>query len=205
MPCAGASNEICGGYGRMNLYSMTAPAPAPTSTVESTTVASSTSDIQTTTVAEVSSEITPAPTSTEVETSTVEETTSAALSTDSADPFGFHYVGCFVDHRTHKMNIITTAATMNPTICMSAAKALLTAEPPTTYNYIGVEAGSECYGATAPFANPTSRVGRKACTRTCAGQPPSKTPLKCGRRKQLGLYASVTGDAFPGPIATKRS
>lgn len=101
------------------------------------------------------------------------------------------------------MVAITTAKTMNPSICIAAAKAALTAVNPVTYHYIGVEAGSECYGATAAPLKPTSLTGVKACTSTCVGG--SKPAQTCGGKLQYNLYASVSGSAFSGAVVTKKA
>lgn len=92
---------------------------------------------------------------------------------------------------------------MNPAVCIAAARSRLAASPATTYRYVGVEYGRECYGATvAPAPIPTSLVGKKACTMTCKGNVPGAAVETCGGQMQFNLYASVTGNVFSGPVAT---
>jgi iron transport multicopper oxidase len=98
-------------------------------------------------------------------------------------------------------NIVRTND-MTPEYCISAAEARLTAVPATTYHYVGVEYGRECYGATAAPSAPTSLVGRKACTMTCKGNERHSAVEICGGRMQYNLYASVTRSVFSGPVPT---
>jgi iron transport multicopper oxidase len=73
--------------------------------------------------------------------------------------------------------------------CIAAAMARLTAVPATTYLYVGLEYGRECYAATAaPSPEPILLVGAKACTMTCKGNPGEQ----CGGSNQYNLYASGT-------------
>jgi len=92
---------------------------------------------------------------------------------------------------------------MNPALCISAASARKTAVPATTYHYVGLEHGRDCFAATeAPTPIPTSLVGSKACTNTCLGNDVGGPAEKCGGWKQYDLYASVTGNVFTGPVPT---
>lgn len=72
-------------------------------------------------------------------------------------------------------------------LCISVALARLTAVPATTYAYVGLEYGRECYAATMPpNPVPTSLSGPKVCTMTCEGN----VSEFCGGSYQLNLYAS---------------
>jgi len=78
---------------------------------------------------------------------------------------------------------------MTPQLCISSALARLSAAPATTYRYVGVEYGRECYaGSVAPTPEPSTLVGTKACTLACAGDP----NLKCGGGKMYNLYAATS-------------
>jgi len=86
---------------------------------------------------------------------------------------------------------------------MSAAKAALTAVPATTYHYIGLEAGSLCYGGTTAPVAPTSLTGVNACTSTCVGAALGAPVQTCGGPLQFNMYASVSGTALTGPVVTQ--
>ena len=78
---------------------------------------------------------------------------------------------------------------MTPQLCISSALARLSAIPATTYRYVGVEYGRECYaGSIAPNPEPNTLVGAKACTMPCAGD----SRIKCGGGKMYNLYAATT-------------
>jgi hypothetical protein len=143
-----------------------------------------------------------------VQFSTKTPTSSLALHTP-----GWSHVGCFSDVRRniyrahdmhgHDMHLLLKSHTMNPALCISAASARRTAKPATTYHYVGLEHGRDCYAATAaPSPIPTSLVGKKACTNTCMGNRHGRSVEMCGGWRQYDLYASVTGKAFSGPVPT---
>lgn len=93
------------------------------------------------------------------------------------------------------MKLLYANDSMSVESCISAAKARLSAIPATTYLFVGLEYGRECYAHTAaPSPQPTEIVGSKACTMTCKGNP---TQI-CGAGKMYNLYASgptITGTA----------
>ncbi|KAH8684343.1 hypothetical protein BGZ60DRAFT_547896 [Tricladium varicosporioides] len=65
----------------------------------------------------------------------------------------------------------------------------LSATPATTYRYVGLEYGRECYACTvAPSPEPTSLIGSKACTVPCKGDPNTS----CGGGKMYNLYAATS-------------
>jgi len=86
---------------------------------------------------------------------------------------------------------------MNPALCMSLAKNYLTSSVPTTYHYIAVEDGSQCFAATAMPTSLATMTGAKACTSVCVGPKPTLAGatgvLYCGGRNQCDLYASLRG------------
>jgi iron transport multicopper oxidase len=85
---------------------------------------------------------------------------------------------------------------MTPDLCISSALARLSATPATTYAYVGLEYGRECYaGSVAPTPEPTSLAGTKVCTMTCKGD----AKQSCGGPKMYNLWvtttATITGTA----------
>lgn len=87
------------------------------------------------------------------------------------------------------MPLLLANDSMSVELCVAVAKARLTAVPATTYLYIGLEYGRECYAATAaPSPEPTQLVGTKACTIICKGNPSEM----CGVGNMYNLYASGT-------------
>jgi iron transport multicopper oxidase len=84
---------------------------------------------------------------------------------------------------------------MSPELCIDLVKARLTAVPATTYLYVGLEYGRECYAYTvAPSPEPTSLAGKNACTIPCMGNKGEK----CGGRAQYNLWA--TGTSITGTV-----
>jgi iron transport multicopper oxidase len=100
------------------------------------------------------------------------------------------------------MRLLLANNSMSVELCVAVAKAQLTAVPATTYLYVGLEYGRECYAATtAPSPEPTQLVGTKACTMTCKGNPTES----CGAGNMYNLYASgtsITGTATGTAIWT---
>ena len=83
--------------------------------------------------------------------------------------------------------LFTNSTGMTVEQCISSAMARLTAVPATTYRYVGLEYGQECYAHTAaPTPEPTQLVGPKACTMTCKGNHGEL----CGGSNMYNLYAS---------------
>ncbi|KUJ23286.1 WSC-domain-containing protein [Mollisia scopiformis] len=139
-------------------------------------------------------------------TTTTSQTTTLLTSSSSPSPTvltfrGFAYSGCYSDpaggpYGGHNMPKLFSNDSMTPDLCISSALARLSATPATTYLYAGVEYGRECYaGSVAPTPEPTSLVGAKACTMTCAGDKSQK----CGAGNMYNLYVAtsvtVTGTA----------
>ncbi|MCJ1271861.1 hypothetical protein MMC22_011766 [Lobaria immixta] len=85
------------------------------------------------------------------------------------------------------MTLVTANDSMSVELCIAAAQSRLSAKPATTYRYIGVEYGRECFGATAPVTSQTSLVGNKACPMSCAG---NKTET-CGGANMYNYYIST--------------
>lgn len=78
---------------------------------------------------------------------------------------------------------------MTPELCVSSALVRLSATPATTYNFVAVEYGRECYAHTAaPAPQPNRLVGSKACTIKCKGD----SRQKCGGANMYNLYATTT-------------
>lgn len=123
---------------------------------------------------------------TPIVTSTV--TPTAATTTNVIQ--GFYPAGCYADLVTgHSMKLLVANDSMTPDVCISAAKAALSLATPTTYRYVGLEYGRECYAATAaPSPQPSTLVGSKACTVLCRGD----NAQYCGAGKQYNLYFSLT-------------
>jgi iron transport multicopper oxidase len=78
---------------------------------------------------------------------------------------------------------------MTPQLCISSALNFLTAIPATTFRYVGVEYGRECYaGTAAPTPEPGTLTGPRACSMTCKGDPSQS----CGAGNMYNLYATTT-------------
>ena len=99
------------------------------------------------------------------------------------------------------MKLLLANDSMVPDLCISAAQARLTATPATTYKYLGLEYGRECYGATAPVTSQTSLVGNQACTMTCMGNTIGAKD-KCGGPNMYDYYETT---ALTGGLATQTS
>ncbi len=113
------------------------------------------------------------------------------------------HVGCFSHIPGHEMHFLKKSHNMDPALCISAASARKTAIPATTYKYVGLEHGKNCYGATAaPYPIPTNLVGKNACTSTCRGNVVGGPVEMCGGWRQYDLYASETGKVFSRPVPT---
>lgn len=114
---------------------------------------------------------------------------------------GFYYAGCYIEPASAKaMKLVTADDSMSLEFCVSAAKARLAAVPATTYRFVGLEYGRECYGATADVANQTSLVGDKACPLTCLGN----STQSCGGRGMYNYYitTAVTRSSSSIPVST---
>lgn len=114
---------------------------------------------------------------------------------------GFTYAGCYAEPAGHKaMKLLTANDLMSVEFCISAAQARLSATPATTYNYVGVEYGRECYGATAAVPAQTSLVGNKACTKACKGN----SAESCGGRAMYNYYITSAITTAPSniPVST---
>ena len=100
------------------------------------------------------------------------------------------------------MTLVTANDSMSVELCIAAAQSRLSAKPATTYRYVGVEYGRECFGATAPVASQTSLVGNKACPMSCAG---NKTE-SCGGANMYNYYITTDVAASSGsssiPVST---
>jgi hypothetical protein len=231
MQCSGRKTELCGGYGKMNLYNYapvveplvvalqidilsTVGEPlAPTRVVALADTPTSSAVEGITTPASVLIQSFVAPVDFAAPTIVIHEDSSSMMLMAEAMGFGpsisspaitptpgpLEYLGCFKHRRKYKMITIVTSKTMNPSLCAEFAQAFLTANPPTTYTYIGVEAGSKCLGATSIPPNPASLVGRKACPKKCVGSPTQS----CGGKLQYNLYASAGAPTYPGDILTR--
>jgi iron transport multicopper oxidase len=98
-----------------------------------------------------------------------------------ADPAGGPFAG-------HFMPLLFRNDSVNVELCISVALARRTAIPATTFKYIGLEYGRECYAATATptgTAAPATTTGPSACTMRCKGD----TAEFCGGRNQMNLYS----------------
>lgn len=79
---------------------------------------------------------------------------------------------------------------MTPSLCISSALARLSAVPATTYAYVGLEYGRECYAHTAiPEPVPTSLVGNKACGFVCKGD--DGRGERCGGGNMYNLWGAT--------------
>ena len=108
---------------------------------------------------------------------------------------GFFYSGCYAEPlNRHSMDLITANDSMSVEFCIAAARSQLSAKPATTYRYIGVEYGRECWGATAPVTSQTSLIGNNACPMPCAGN----NTESCGGGMMYNYY--ITTD-----VTTSRS
>ena len=99
------------------------------------------------------------------------------------------------------MKKIDSNSSMSVERCISSAKDRLTATPATTYKYVGVEYGVECWGATTAVTSQTSMVGSGACTLKCGGD----SSEKCGGRGMYNYYATtaaVTASTVASPTRT---
>ncbi|TVY39827.1 hypothetical protein LOCC1_G004958 [Lachnellula occidentalis] len=163
-----------------------------------TTSGSSTSSLSSSSTASISMSIS----SSSTETSSSPGSTSSATSTLSTSTAsvttsalqGFASLGCFSDpaggpFQGHNMPKLFSDDSMSPELCISSALARLSATPATTYAFVGVEYGRECYARTAaPTPQPSSLSGSKACTMTCKGD----SSQKCGGSNMYNLYAATT-------------
>lgn len=105
---------------------------------------------------------------------------------------GFQALGCYAEPSAptpKPWHQVLAANNMSPELCISAAQAKLTANPPVTYRVLGLEYGRECWGATTALTSQTSLVGNFACPSTCAGDK-SKS---CGGRKMFNYYVTTSG------------
>ncbi|KAH0556915.1 hypothetical protein GP486_005298 [Trichoglossum hirsutum] len=180
-----------------------------TTSMTNSTTASSTTTSDPPTTSSSTNSTTAAPSSTGATTTTTAGTTTSSsaspASTSSVSTAkataGFFYAGCIAEPATGKaMAKIAANDSMSIEFCISAAKAKL---PATTYRYIGVEYGRECYGATAPVSSQTVLVGNKACTIPCMGN----TTQSCGGRNMYNFYVSTAVTATfsgttPPPTST---
>ena len=98
------------------------------------------------------------------------------------------------------MKMIDGNSSMSVERCISSAKDRLTATPATTYKYVGVEYGVECWGATTAVTSQTSMVGSEACTIKCGGDGSEQ----CGGRGMYNYYATtaVTASTVASPTRT---
>ncbi|RDW79993.1 hypothetical protein BP6252_04631 [Coleophoma cylindrospora] len=181
---------------------------APTTTVVTSSTSStdslssassSSSSVQTSTSASTtsSSNSVPSTTSTTSSPTSSPPTTLMTATTTSASvtaTLGFTSMGCFGDpaggpFAGHNMPKLFSNDSMTPELCISSALARLSAKPATTYAYVGVEYGRECYaGIVAPTPEPASLTGIRACTIPCKGD----AVKKCGGANQYNLYAATT-------------
>ncbi|KAH0537068.1 hypothetical protein FGG08_006109 [Glutinoglossum americanum] len=208
LTCFSNATEFCGGSKKMNVYqrilasSSTSDSSTILSSTNTSSVAPSTTGITTTTdlanSTTASNTITLSPTNSTSSTDVTTTTSTSLTTTTSASPestsststatatAGFFYAGCIAEPLTGKaMTKIIANDSMSIEFCISAAKAKL---PATTYRYIGVEYGRECYGATAPVVSQTSLIGNKACTMACMGD----NKQSCGGRNMYNFYVSAT-------------
>lgn len=135
--------------------------------------------------------------------SSISTTASPASRTATAKPtLGFFYSGCYAETlNRHAMTLVSANDSMSVEFCIAAAQSRLSAKPATTYRYIGLEYGRECYGATAPVPSQTSLVGNKACPMSCAGNK-SET---CGGGNMYNYYITTlvtTSSRTSIPVST---
>ncbi|TVY75584.1 WSC domain-containing protein [Lachnellula suecica] len=223
LTCGGNPLEYCGGSSRLSMYKNTsgtgsAGSPdSPSSSASSviTSLSSTTSGISsasspfqdsTSSSFQISSSSVQSPSSIGSAPSTAGSSTTTASNVDrsptstptaSAIP-GFASLGCLSDpaggpFQAHNMPKLFSNDSMTPDLCISSALARLSATPATTYLFVGLEYGRECYAHTAaPTPEPSSLVGNKACTMKCKGDPSQK----CGGANMYNLYAATTASIF---------
>jgi WSC domain len=146
--------------------------------------------------------------STTLRTSTTTFQTKTSTSSLPVPTPSWSHVGCFLNVTSektpdHDLSLLFKSEKMSPEFCIWAAEAQKTAVPATTYHYVGLEHGRDCYGATAaPAPIPTSLVGASTCTNTCLGNIEGGPVEMCGGWGQYDLYASVTGSVFSAAVPT---
>ncbi|TVY18072.1 WSC domain-containing protein [Lachnellula arida] len=209
MSCPGDITQACGGDGTyVSIYydrtkyvpgsdSIPGSSSSSTSTstagsiaqsVSGTSSSSSTTASISVSISSSSSGTPPGPgsTSSTITTSTASVTTSAIQ--------GFTSLGCFSDpaggpFQAHNMPKLFSDNNMSPELCISSALARLSATPATTYAFVGVEYGRECFAHTAaPSPQPSSLSGSNACTMKCEGD----SSHMCGGPNMYNLYAATT-------------
>ena len=114
---------------------------------------------------------------------------------------GFRPQGCIAEPLNHHAMLQLAANdSMSVEFCIARARDRLAAKPATTYRYLGVEYGRECFGATAPVPSQTSLVGNMACSLACSGAPTEK----CGGRAMYNFYVStdVAAASTSLPVST---
>lgn len=164
-----------------------------TSSITSVTGTLSTSSVRSSST--TSSSISLSKTSKSTSTSSSAQPASSATVVAQAT-LGFRYSGCYIEPANGKaMTKLAANDSMSVEFCIAEARARLSAKPATTYRYIGVEYGRECYGATAPVVSQTSLIGNKACTVACKGN----TTESCGGSTQYNFYIST---AVSGSISS---
>ncbi|PMD35530.1 WSC-domain-containing protein [Hyaloscypha variabilis F] len=189
-PCGGATQESCGAALRLNLYTLRSTSTSrststlvsllrPSSSVHasssqkhavSTSTSASVSLLRPSSSVHSSSSCNHAvSTSTSIRRSTttllasshrVTSTTRTSTFSAPVHTASWSHVGCFGDTHHHDMKLLFKSHKMNPALCISAASVRKTAVPATTYHYIGLQHGRDCFAATAaPAPNPTSCTG----------------------------------------------
>ena len=180
----------------MNLYQ--AVVSSSTVSSSSTTSTSSSSSLSTTSTSSTSSSSSLPITST---SSTSSSSSASPASVSSLHPqatHGFYPAGCYVEPLNAKaMKLISANDSMSVEFCIDQAQSRLSATPATTYRYIGVEYGRECYGATAAVTSQTSLVGNKACTLACK----ANSTETCGGRGMYNYYITTAVTTSSSSIA----
>ena len=209
LTCKSNATEFCGGSLKMDVYrsvtlsTSTSSSPSTTGSTTASAGSSLSSSVSSTGSTSSSSTATGsisslATTSTSLTTSSSPTTTSSVSATPT---LGFKYLGCYHEPpRVHAMKLVGANNSMSVEMCISSAKARLTAKPATTYSYVGVEYGRECWGATSAVTSQTSMVGGAACTMKCAGA----SSQSCGGRAMYNYYATtaVTASTLPSSTST---
>ena len=209
LTCKSNATEYCGGSLKMDVYrsvtlSTSTSSPSSTRGSTSTSAGSSTSNSASSSGSTSSPSSVTGSVSSLTTTSTSLATSSSLMTTSSvsaAPTLGFKYLGCYHEPlHVHAMKLVGANDSMSVEMCISSAKARLTAKPATTYSYVGVEYGRECWGATSAITSQTSMVGGSACTMKCAGA----SSQSCGGRAMYNYYATtaVTASTLPSSTST---
>ncbi|CAG8961013.1 hypothetical protein HYFRA_00002553 [Hymenoscyphus fraxineus] len=197
LACKANTLQYCGGFSRLSLYSNVNGGPELSS---SNAISSTIGQIRTSTT---TIPVILRPTSTTTFNSLTTLNTLSTSTTSHSKPTttpltqGFTPLGCFSDpaggpFTGHNMPKLFSNDSMTPSLCISSALARLSATPATTYAYVALEYGRECYAHTAaPSPQPTNLMGSKACTFPCKGNLDGEKE-KCGAGNMYNLWVATS-------------